>query len=60
MAHWLGDVDSTLLGREFHGHGAANEKARFPVCNLTNGAWSVTNEEERVEPGGRRWSLSAR
>ena len=50
------------MGRELqmYGAGAAHEIPRFPVCSLTNGAWSVANEEERVALGGHRWSLSAR
>ena len=37
---------------------AAYEKELFPVWSCTEGTWRVTNEEERVDPGGLRFSLS--
>ena len=42
------------FGSEFQRWGDAYEKERFPVWSFTEGTWSVTNEEERVDPGGLR------
>ena len=35
----------------------AYDRERFPVCSSIEGTCSVTSEEERVEPGGLRFSL---
>jgi len=40
--------------------GAAYEKESFPVWCFTEGTCRVTSEEERVDPGGLRFSLSKR
>ena len=38
-----------VVEREFQSCGAANVKERLPVSSLTDGLWSVTAEDERVE-----------
>ena len=42
MAGWR-----IVVEREFQSYGAANVKERLPVS--TDGLWSVTAEDERVE-----------
>jgi len=50
-------VDAGNLGVNSR-DGDAYEKERFPVWRFTEGTWRVTSEEERVDPGGLRFSLS--
>ena len=38
-----------VVEREFQRSGAANVKEHLPVLSLTDGLWSVTAEDERVE-----------
>ena len=38
-----------VVEREFQSKGAANVKERLSVSSVTDGIWSVTAEDERVE-----------
>jgi len=53
-------VDAGNLGANSIDGGAAYEKERLPVWSFTEGTWRVTSEEERVDPGCLRFSLSTR